>query len=251
MKVSVCLAAYNGERYIAEQLRSILAQLSPQDELIVCDDGSRDRTREVVAGIGDPRVTLRTFTHNVGHVRNFERAIAAATGDLIFLSDQDDEWRADKVREVKRCFQENPRLQLVHHALSTMDAEGRTLSPLWNPLREGPQGRAGFLLRQLVRCQVFGCGAAFRRELLDVLLPFPASAYAHDHWLTVAAGVGGSVHFLNLPLVRYRLHGANVTPRQGLGWRGRLRVRWLFLDMIAVAIARRLRRPAPQRVAAP
>jgi len=240
MKVSVCLASYNGERYIAEQLRSILQQLSDGDELIVCDDGSRDRTREIVASFGDPRVVLRTFDANVGHVRNFERAIASASGDLIFLSDQDDAWRPGKLAAMLAVFRDQPDVQLVHHALSTMDADGRVLQPLWNPLHEGRPGRLRFLARQWLKCQVFGCALAFRRALLDVVLPFPPSAYAHDHWLAIAAAVRGPVYFLAAPLVSYRQHAANVTPKRGLSWAGRIAVRLRFLRMIGVALGRRV-----------
>jgi glycosyltransferase involved in cell wall biosynthesis len=249
MKISVCLAAYNGEHFIAEQLRSILAQLSPHDEVIVCDDGSRDGTRDVVHGMGDARVVLHSFSSNVGHVHNFERAIAAASGDLIFLSDQDDIWAPNKVREVVGCFERHPDVNLVQHALSTIDAEGQPLSPLWNPLPEGRPGRMRFVLRQLAKCQVFGCAVAFRRSLRDVVLPFPPSTYAHDHWLAVASGVCGPVYFLNLPLVRYRQHGANLTPKSGLGPLTRVRLRLLLLGMVLTAIGRRLRWPGARAVA--
>jgi glycosyltransferase involved in cell wall biosynthesis len=242
LRVSVCLAAYNGERFIAEQVRSILGQLSRLDELIICDDGSQDGTRDIVAAIDDSRLVLQSFSSNVGHVWNFERAIKSATGDLIFLSDQDDVWSSDKYRMVVDCFVKNPDVLLVQHALSTTDANGYTLAQLWNPLHEGRQIRILYLLRQLVKCQVFGCAVAFRRSLIDVVLPFPVKTYAHDHWLAVAAGMCGSVFFLNKPLVRYRQHDANFTPKSGLHWRDRVSVRLRLLAMIAVAIFRRLRK---------
>jgi hypothetical protein len=138
------------------------------------------------------------------------------------------------------CFVNNPDVLLVHHALSTIDANGYTLSQLWNPLHEGRQIRILYLLRQLVKCQVFGCAVAFRRSLIDVVLPFPLKTYAHDHWLAVAAGVCGPVFFLNKPLVQYRQHDANLTPKSGLHWRDRVSVRLRLLAMIAVAIFRRL-----------
>ncbi len=239
LRVSVCLAAYDGERFIAEQVRSILGQLSPHDELIICDDGSHDGTREIVASIVDSRIILHSFSSNVGHVRNFERAIKIATGDLVFLSDQDDVWSSDKYLIVVDCFLKNPDVVLVHHALSTTDANGYTIDQLWNPLQDGRQFRLFYLLRQLFKCQVFGCAVAFRRSLIDVVLPFPAKTYAHDHWLAVVAGVCGPVLFLNKPLVRYRKHDANLTPKSGMHWPNRVTVRLRLLAMIAVAIFRR------------
>lgn len=246
LKVSVCLAAYNGERFIAEQVHSILGQMKPLDELIVCDDGSRDGTRDVLAAIDDPRLVLLTFSSNVGHVRNFERAISSATGDLIFLADQDDVWSPNKYGMVVDCFVENPDVQMVHHALSTMDANGHTLAQLWNPLQEGRQARIHYLFRQLVKCQVFGCAVAFRRSLKCVVLPFPVTTYAHDHWLAVSAGVCGPVFFLNKPLVRYRQHAANLTPKNGLHWRDKVAVRLRLFAMIVVAIFRLRRKRVAQ-----
>lgn len=240
MRISVCIATYNGESYVEEQMRSILAQLGSEDELILSDDSSKDRTLEIVRGLSDPRVRVLAEGPNVGHVRNFERALKAASGDVIFLSDQDDVWLPDKVRDVMAVFISHPEAQMVHHALSTMDEQGRTLNPLWNHVPEGASGGWFFLLAQCLRCSMFGCAMAIRRELLEVLLPFPAAAYAHDHWLTVAAGMGAveGIQQLNRPLVRYRQHRNNVTPRHGLSWRRRLSVRLDMLRMIATACAR-------------
>lgn len=245
-KVSVCLAAYNGERFISEQVRSILSQLGPLDELIICDDGSGDGTRDVVTSIDDPRLVLRSFSLNVGHVRNFERAISIATGDLIFLSDQDDVWSSGKYDMVVDCFLKNPDVQFVHHAVSTIDSCGNTLSQFFNPLHEGRQTRILYLFRQLFKCQVIGCAVAFRSSLKCIALPFPAMAYAHDHWLAIVAGVFGQVYFLNKPLVRYRWHTANLSPRNGLAWRDKVVARLRFLAMIAVAVFCRRRRRIAQ-----
>ena len=90
--VSVCMATYNGSRYVAEQLSSILAQLGARDEVVVVDDASADATVEIVRGIGDPRIVVHRNDRNLGYVRSFERAISLSTGDVIVLSDQDDIW---------------------------------------------------------------------------------------------------------------------------------------------------------------
>lgn len=246
MKISVCIATYNGASYVEEQLRSILVQLAPQDEVVVSDDLSRDATVKIVRGLGDSRVCVLPPGPNLGHVRNFERAIKAATGDVIFLSDQDDVWASDKIREVMNAFAAHPRVHMIHHALATMDEQGRTLDPLWNPQPEGEFRGAAFLITQWVRSTVFGCGLAFRRELLEVILPFPPFVYAHDHWLTAASGWKGGMLQLNLPLVRYRQHRNNVTPKQGLPWQRRIAVRIAMLRMILTAAVRARRvRPSP------
>ncbi|MCE4538158.1 glycosyltransferase family 2 protein [Pelomonas sp. P7] len=237
-RISVCIATYNGQLYVEEQLRSILAQLGCEDEVILSDDGSKDATVQTVRDIGDPRVHVLPCGPNLGHVRNFERALKAASGDVIFLSDQDDVWAPEKVREVMAALAAHPRVQMVHHALTTMDEAGRTLDPRWNSVEEGEFRGAAFLAAQCVRCRVFGCAVALRRSLLDILLPFPASVYAHDHWLTVAAAAADGLYQLDKPLVRYRQHRHNVTPKNGLGWQRRIAVRIDMLRMIAAAVSR-------------
>jgi glycosyltransferase involved in cell wall biosynthesis len=238
MKISVCLATYNGERFIKEQLRSILDQLGPNDELIVSDDHSKDGTVDFVRTLDDPRIFLIVESTNVGHVWNFERAISRASGDLLFLSDQDDIWHPQKIATVLREFEQHPKVQVIHHALSTIDEQGRTLQPLMNPHPEGEHGGIRHLFDQWVQCRVFGCGVAFRRELLAVLLPFPSFAYAHDHWIVAASGWKGGMLQINAPLVSYRQHLNNVTPKHGLSWHRRIYVRWLMLRMIVTAAVR-------------
>lgn len=238
MKISVCLASFNGEQFIEEQLTSILNQLGPDDELVVSDDHSNDRTLELVRALNDQRIVLITASTNVGHVRNFERAISSASGDLLFLSDQDDIWHPQKIKTVVREFEQHPKVQMIHHALSTIDEHGHTLQPLFNPQPEGEQGGICHLISQWYRCSVFGCGVAFRRELLPVLLPFPPFAYAHDHWIVAASGWRGGMLQINSPLVSYRQHHLNLTPKLGLSWRQRINVRWLMLRMILTSAVR-------------
>ena len=98
MKISVCLASYNGAQYIEEQLKSILPQLNPTDEVILSDDHSADNTVQLVQALNDPRIKLIQNEGERGYTRNFENALNHATGDILFLSDQDDVWHDDKVK---------------------------------------------------------------------------------------------------------------------------------------------------------
>ncbi|HOF62870.1 MAG TPA: glycosyltransferase [Dermatophilaceae bacterium] len=100
MTISVCLATYNGQRYLDEQLRSILDQLGPDDEVIISDDASTDDTLSVARAARDRRVRILDLTDRVGYSKNFERAVSAATGEIIFLSDQDDVWLPGKVERM-------------------------------------------------------------------------------------------------------------------------------------------------------
>ena len=245
MMISVCLASYNGERYIADQIASILEQLPPDGELIVSDDASTDSTLAVVRSFDDPRIRLFAHERNLNYVGNFERAIAAAMGDIVFLSDQDDEWTPDKIDTVLAAFAEHPDAAMVVHALLDVDEEGTPLphqSSLWKPSDAGRRRGAAFLIRQIVKGQVFGCTTAFRRSLLDTLLPFPPLTYAHDHWLAVAAPMAGPVVLLNERLVRYRHHGANVSPRTSLSLGDQVKARAKLATLAATALIRQAAR---------
>src|SRR3954447_2023680 len=91
-RVSVCMATYNGSKYVREQIDSILADLGADDEVVVVDDASRDATASLLEGLADPRVRVLRSVQNHGYVKTFERAIGEATGEIIMLSDQDDVW---------------------------------------------------------------------------------------------------------------------------------------------------------------
>src|SRR5690606_1343296 len=100
MAVSVCMASYNGSRYLPAQLSSILSQLGPDDELIVVDDASTDDSVAVVQGFADSRVRLLVNEKNCGHVASFARAIAEANLPVIMLADQDDVWLDGRVAQM-------------------------------------------------------------------------------------------------------------------------------------------------------
>ena len=104
MKISVCLASYNGQLFIEQQIKSILAQLSEYDELIVSDDCSTDKTLEIVETLNDKRIKIFSGIRYGSPIRNFENALKHATGDVIFLSDQDDVWLPNKVKIMTSYF---------------------------------------------------------------------------------------------------------------------------------------------------
>ena len=105
--ISVCMTSYNGEKYIEEQLKSILIQLSSKDEIVISDDGSKDDTCKVIKSLADQRIKLITNESSHGFTHNFENALRHANGDIIFLSDQDDIWKDNKVevtlKVLKHC----------------------------------------------------------------------------------------------------------------------------------------------------
>ncbi|EXY58193.1 glycosyltransferase, partial [Bacteroides fragilis] len=95
--ISVCIATYNGEKFIVEQLKTILSQLTDFDEIIISDDHSSDCTLSLIRSFRDPRIKIYLNENDKGYTSNFENALKKATGEIIFIADQDDIWKKDKV----------------------------------------------------------------------------------------------------------------------------------------------------------
>lgn len=206
--VSVALAAYNGARYIEAQLRSILEQLEPHDEVVVVDDASTDATVATIAALNDPRVRLLANPRNLGVVASFERALAATRGDPIFLSDQDDLWLPGKRTACCAAFAADPAVTLVHSDAEIIDGAGRVVAPSYMRLRGGFDGG---LATTVVKNRYLGCAMAIRRSLLEAALPFPTGVPMHDLWLGTVNAVIGRTVYLDRPLLQYRRHGGNVS----------------------------------------
>ena len=205
--VSVCLATYNGERYLREQIDSILPQLSSADELVVSDDGSVDSTPEILRSYGE-HLRIVGQSRVGGVVPNFERALRAAGGDWIVLADQDDVWLPQRL---ERLREQLTKADLVLSNAEVVDASlnrsGQTLFDQLNPTIS--------YWRNLQKNAFVGCCMAFRRSLLDRALPFPADTPWHD-WLIALLGCAeGRVKLIDEPLLLYRRHVANVSATGG------------------------------------
>ena len=218
--ISVALCTHNGERFIVDQVRSILRQTEPPTQIVLSDDASTDATvelvqREVADHLGEPveLVVLRNAPA-LGVTANFEQAVAACTGDLIALSDQDDVWLADRVEVIVDAFDLDPGLSLLFSDAQLVDGAGEPLrDTLFQSIRftagEQREVHAGEALTTLLRRNVVtGATVMFRRTLLDDALPFPAS-WVHDEWLAVVAAIVGRIDFLPAQLIEYRQHGGN------------------------------------------
>jgi hypothetical protein len=238
-RVSVCLASHNGERYLQAQMASVLSQLQPGDELLVADDGSSDGTQAVVGSFNDPRV--RWLPHGgarLGVVKNFERVLAVARGEVLFLCDQDDVWLEGKVAQ---CLQALQGHMMVVTDCKLVDGELKVLAESFF----AQQGSGPGVLKNLWRNSYLGCCMAFRRELLPWALPIPAGVPMHDMWLGLVAQCHGGVQFLAQPLSLYRRHGAVATTTgspSAKSWRQRVALR---LRLGVALAARQLRGQAP------
>jgi hypothetical protein len=209
-RVSVCMAAYNGALFIQEQIASIMPQLEDADELIVVDDASGDNTVAIVEGFCDPRIRVLRHPSNCGVVATFERALGEARGETIFLSDQDDIWRPEKVAVCREYFDSHPDVSLVLSDAEIIDGSGRVVEATW-------MAKGGFrdgILPNLIRNRYLGCVMAFRRNLLSSCLPFPPDLPMHDWWIGIVNRLGGKAALIPQVLMSYRRHAENVTTGQ-------------------------------------
>lgn len=223
--ISVCIATYNGSKYIKEQLESILSQLGEDDEVVVSDDSSTDSTIEVIGTFCDPRIKVCPCQHFKSPVYNFENALKMAKGDYIFLSDQDDVWEPNKVEVMMRHLQGST---LVTSDCSIVDADMQVIRASFCFDKPRPKG----VISNLLHNNFLGCCMAFRKELLDRALPFPADLAMHDIWLGICASAFYSVEFIPDKLIKYRRHGDNASctgEKSHLSWSYRITYRCHFL----------------------
>lgn len=202
-KVSVAMATYNGEQYIRTQINTILDNLQENDELVISDDGSTDKTINIIKEIDDSRIKLIEGPKK-GLKKNFENAIENTTGDYIFLSDQDDIWMKDKVDIVFRTFKENEYTLIQHDAIVINENE----DIIFESFAEHRKVKNG-IIKNLIKNSYHGCCIAFKRELVDKILPIPDNIYLHDQWIGMIAEVEGKTAFISNKLIKYRRHSNN------------------------------------------
>ena len=228
--MSVVMATYNGKSYLVEQLNSVLAELLPDDELIIVDDGSQDGTLELLDSVKSPAVRVVRNLTNVGVFATFERGLLLSSKDIIFLCDQDDVWLPGKRAAFVAAFERDPRTLVVVSDAQLIDESGVVTAPSFMATRGG--FRCG-VLSTLVRNRYLGCAMALRRELLFAALPIPRGVPMHDMWLGALGSLLGRVHYISSPLIQYRRHGGNVSPSRRQGWLRMLRWRLALLFALA------------------
>lgn len=204
--ISIAMTAYNAARYIDEQLQSFAMQTRLPDELVITDDGSKDETPAIVerfaARVPFPVRYVRNET-NLGMHLNFERCVSLATGDLVFMSDDDDAWFPDKLAVVEAAFDADPSILSVVNDQTIADADGRlTDRTVLQNVRKLGYGD-----------EHYGTGActAMRRSLVQLLLPFPRHTVPYDHWTNHLPFILGVRHLIETPLQFYRRHANNMT----------------------------------------
>ncbi|PLR83142.1 alpha-L-Rha alpha-1,3-L-rhamnosyltransferase [Bacillus canaveralius] len=209
MKLSVCIATYNGALFVIRQLDSVVKQLNVTDQLIVVDDGSTDNTVELIKQKYGDRIEVHVNEHNLGVIKSFEKAISLAKGDILFLCDQDDIWEDDKVEKVVKAFSEQDAWLVVHDAY-VVDGNLEIINPSWNRYNGNNvnQGIIGNVLKN----GFTGALMAFKKELVPAILPVPSTIEMHDQWIAlVCLKEKRKIVYIGEPLLKYVRHGSNVT----------------------------------------
>ena len=204
--ISVCIATYNGEKYIKDQLLSIIKQIDTNDEIIISDDLSSDNTIEIIESLKDSRIKI-FFNKNKGYTNNFQNAIKLASGNYIFLSDQDDIWVENKLKIMSDLLL---KYDFVVSDAKLVNTKLESLGTTYFELRGG--GENGFI-NNLKKLKYIGCCMAFRKKILKKTLPFPNNTLLcpHDFWIALIAEFYFKTHVIKEPLLLYRRHGGNVS----------------------------------------
>ncbi len=231
--ISVCIATYNGENFIREQLDSIIKQLGEKDEIIISDDGSTDRTIEIIESYNDKRI--RIFKSNYKNVIfNFENAINKARGDIIFLADQDDIWYDNKVqillKEIENC-------DLVFSNVSIFKDDKKIHAPLYKI----DKNCNGFV-RNFIKNNCIGATMVFRKKVLKIVLPFPKQIPMHDMWIFFLISIRGKTKYYNRPLIYYRRHENNVSNTGEKTTNSILKIIEIRITMIVLLLVRILKK---------
>lgn len=217
--ISVCMATYNGEHFIKEQIDSILPQLSQDDELIISDDGSTDRTLEIIASYNDERIKVFHHQRNseyskIKHGRNFyfvtnnfENALRQAKGNYIFLSDQDDVWMPKKV---SRCISLLKTYDCVIHNYSVIDKEKKLLKK--SQFENVPIHKT--VIMNVLDSHFRGCCMVFKSNFLKYIIPIPKKVIGYDYWIGALINHFGKLFYEMKPLILYREYDESVSSKR-------------------------------------
>jgi glycosyltransferase involved in cell wall biosynthesis len=211
--LTVLLPTYNGVLYLQSMLDSVFLQTF-NSIIVARDDGSTDKTCQVLSSFADRLEVLSAGLENVGILQNINMLARASNSSFLAFADQDDVWEPDKLaaqmdvmRQMEGRYGSRTPL-LVHSDLAVCDANMRLIAPsFWKFQRLNPQVEA--FSRLLVQNNVTGCTVLINRALADLAFPIPREAVMHDWWLALVASAAGKIGFVPRPLVRYRQHGAN------------------------------------------
>lgn len=217
VKTSIALCTYNGEKYLQAQLDSYALQTQLPDELIVCDDCSSDATVNIVRqfSVNAPfAVKYYVNEKNIGSTKNFEKTISLCSGEIIFLSDQDDVWKKEKIATICQVFANHQETGLVFTDASVVEDDLNSIGYcLWKSvgfnLGQQKKFSSGNAIEVLLKQNVVtGATMAFRSKFVKNFVPIPKN-WVHDGWIAFFIASLSDLSFISEPLISYRQHSSN------------------------------------------
>ncbi len=212
IRCSVAMATYNGEKYIKEQIESILNNMTENDELIISDDGSTDNTIQIIKKYQsqDERIKLIEGPKK-GVKQNFANAIENTKGKYIFLSDQDDIWMEDKMNKILKKFKDG--YTVITHDANVINENKEKIINSFFEYRKSGKG----IIKNIWKNTYIGCCMAFDSNIKKYILPIPNNIEMHDQWIGIIGEIKGKSYFLKDKLINYRRHEDNVSQMKHYG----------------------------------
>ena len=231
-KISVCMCTYNGEKYIRQQLDSIISQLKNSDEFIISDDGSTDQTKLIIfQAISSANVVVRVVKGPCAGapILNFEYAMGLATGDIIVLADQDDVWFPGRLEMIRNEFSRRVNLKCLMLDSVVIDGESNVIE---SSIVKAMGVKTGFWVN-LWKVRYIGCHMAFTSDVRDCALPIPRGIGSYESWIGLVAEQLGGTLIYDVASMFYRRHSQNFTKKDNgyfcmLSWRLHLALNVLF-----------------------
>lgn len=226
-EIEVLMAVYNGEKFIREQIHSILNQTDPDVKIIIRDNASEDSTIKIVEECihsHPDRIKLIRSAKNVGVIGNFAALMEQSKADYVMFSDADDVWKKDKIEKTFAKLKAIEKIHgskksiLIHTDLTVVNRELQTIhESFWKYSNLNVTQKGHLLNRLLIQNVVTGCTVMVNRALLNLALPIPDHIVMHDWWLGLVASAFGSIDTVNAPTILYRQHGGNDTGAKKYG----------------------------------
>ena len=238
-KIDILLATYNGEKYLKEQLDSILNQTYKNIRIIISDDCSKDTTPEILKEYQkkDDRIELHIQKNNLGVVKNIEFLLKEVKSPYYMLADQDDYWLPEKAEKSLEKLKEE-KADLVFGDLEVVDKNLNTMYSSFNDYmlltRKINKYINSYKVNYLYNC-ITGCTVLAKKETIEKIIPLPTNSkrVLHDHWIGLMVALNGKLAYVPEKYIRYRQHGNNEvgTEKISHGFKKLKQVRDWFIDV--------------------
>ena len=217
IEVAVMMSTYNGELYVKEQIMSILGQVGVNITLFIRDDGSSDKTIDIIKDFEKQNDNIHFIKgKNIGLGNSFMHILyeTPENYDYYAFSDQDDIWEKNKIELTLKEFENVNKPLLVHSDLSVIDENNNVVCKSMIKSQHINVNRIA-LNQLIVQNVVTGCTMAFNRQLADIIVE-PELLSVHDWWIAATASIFGEIKFINKPTIKYRKHNNNACGPQNM-----------------------------------